>query len=893
MPRKEMECVLRFLGYDASGKSSTEQVLDFRGSWSLGLSPVGDYARTPTSLEIRWRGTAPIQIFLRWEEPAYGPAYLVLDNGGKGYSTGGTRNLNAELARSAWQWFDGAYRESLRDEEVSFVPSRELSSFRKSSQKALARMDAASSERRRAEAASKALANTLHAWTLLLKEHGRVFARRYRGQFILGAMMTEPYADAWQYSVPVMFSDYEKRLELMKAQGLDTVGIPFLWREDYTFSRPETFAPYDQVIDCARRLGLNVMGMVLDSFDYVTHRNLPDEEFIEASRVQAQNLSAHYKGRVKFWTVTDETNGKNFLPHTFAARLKAGNEAARAIKLTDPSAITLATLLFDEEFLPLLARLKAQRAIAPEVDVIALSLFHHLGPGADIVYRKIHELFPEKKIGVGETGYTAGKDCDLIYSTPLNYSYGVGGGFWWFHWDGMIDRGNDGAWYTTRFYRIIQGLAKSIGGGAEPAGNQEPAVAARVSTPPHGEVSTPRKEYEGAAWPGVEWLLASGICDPKAGAVGRGYDPQRKRFLPPDVSAAASALQLFIRAYGRNRNSAYRDAAQRTADYLSARQWQGSNGRASGALIEPDGSRRAESLANAHAIDAFLDFYFATGDERYLEVSQKAADWLLEIMQNADGSFKSAYDLKSRSFLDGAQDDWRHARAFAHAKVAAALLKTWEAVKESESHYREGALRVLAWALALQNFNGSFKGHYNPAHGQASDDKFMAGLLDGVEGFFSAYVQLLRHPRDIALHPVYLEACRNFAAWLKRLAWNAKGGIPEWVFGDDSLDEPSTLPTAKAIRLWLRLHLVNGEPGSLEAARAAGSFLLKAQDRSDDRRRAGGFPAGNLSVQRPTLSVPGTVAAVFALHELSDVLTSPQTVLDPVQPRYAGFDPLL
>ena len=893
MPRKKTERVLRFLAFDASGKPSTEQVLDFRGAWSLGLWPVGDYARTPTSLEIRWRGNEPIQIFLRWEEPAYGPAYLVLDNRGKGYSTGGTRNLNVELARSARRWFDSSYQASLRNKEVGFKPSRELLAFRNSARKALGRMESASSERWRAAAASKALANTLAAWTLLLKEHGRAFARRYRSQFILGAMMTEPYADAWQYSVPVMFSDYEKRLGLMKAQGLDTVGIPFLWREDYTFSRPETFVPYDRVIDCARRLGLNIMGMVLDSFDYVTHRNLSDEEFIEASRVQARNLAAHYKGRVKFWTVTDETNGKNFLPHTFAARLKAGNEAARAIKLVDPSAVTLATLLFDEDLLPLLARLKQERAIAPEVDVIELSLFYYLGPGADIVYRKIHELFPEKKIGVGETGYTAGKDCDLIYSAPLNYAYGLGGGFWWFHWDGMIDRGIDGAWYTTRFYRIVQDLAKSIDGEAARAGDDGPAAPGSVSAPPTGEISPPRNEYEDAAARGVQWLLASGICDPKTGAVRRAYDPQSERILPPEVSSAASALQVFVRACGRNWNSAYLDAARRTADYLSTRQWQGSDHKAAGALIEPGGSRRADSLANARAIDALLDFHFATGDERCLEVSEKASDWLLAFMQNADGSFKSAYDLKSKSFVDGAQDDWRHARAFAHAKIAAALLKTWEAVKETEPRYREGALRVLAWALTLQNFNGSFKGHYDPVRGLASDDKFMAGLLDGVEGFFSAYVQLLRHPRDIALHPVYLEACRNFAVWLKRLAWSLKGGIPEWVLGDDSLGEPALLPTAKAVRLWLRLHLVNGEPGSLEAAKAAGSFLLKAQDRSDDPRRAGGFPGKNVSTQRLTLSVEATAAAVFALDELSDVLTNPQTVLDPAQPRYVGFDPLL
>ncbi|MBI1941115.1 MAG: hypothetical protein HYS33_06375, partial [Acidobacteria bacterium] len=521
-----------------------------------------------------------------------------------------------------------------------------------------------------------------------------------------------------------------------------------------------------------------------------------------------------------------------------------------------------------------------------------LSLFHHLGPGVDLVYRKVHELFPEKKVGVGETGYTGGKDCELIYTAPLNYSYGMGGGFWWYHWDGMVDRGIDGTWYTTRFYRVVQDLAKSIGGGATPAGEDKSSAPIRLGVPLAGDKPRPRTAYEDAAWQGVRWLLGSGVFDPKTGVVRGAFDSQTGRYLPPDVSSAASALEVFLRAYGRSRESAYLDAARRVADYLLTRPYQGSDRRASGALIEPGGSHRAESLANARAIEGLLDFHFATGEEQYLDVSQCAADWLLEFMQNADGSFKSACDLKSKSFVDGAQNDWRRSRAFAHAKTAAALFKTWEAVKETEPRYREGALRVLTWALTLQNFNGSFKGHFNPARAQASDDKDVASLFDGIEGFFSAYAQLLRHPRDIALHPIYLEACRNFARWAMEYAREPSGGVYEWVYADDSHGPTAALPTAQAVRLWLRLHLVERKPDYLEAAKRAGDFLLKVQNRSGDSGRAGGFPAENISVKRRSIPARTAAAAVLALHELSDVLSSPDIVLNPAQPRCAGFDPL-
>ena len=131
------------------------------------------------------------------------------------------------------------------------------------------------------------------------------------------------------------------------------------------------------------------------------------------------------------------------------------------------------------------------------------------------------------------------------------------------------------------------------------------------------------------------------------------------------------------------------------------------------------------------------------------------------------------------------------------------------------------------------------------------------------------------------------------AEGLKRLAWSLKGAIPDWVWGDDSLGEPAALPTAQAIRLWLRLHLAKSEPGCLEAAKAAGAFLLKAQDQSDDPRRKGGFLGESPSTQRLALSVSATAASVCALYELSDVVENPQIVLDPAQPRYTGFDRLL
>jgi hypothetical protein len=891
--RKRREQILRFKVFDARGIPSAEQVLDFRGALTRGFERTGEYERSENELVVRWDGREPVVIDVHWREPGYGPAYLLLDHEGRGYASGGARHLNADLARASWRHFDRAWREWTAG--PGFVPSRPLLALRRAAGRAIARLAGSRGGAPLARAAAAALPATLAAWEALLKEHGRAFARAHRDQFILGAMLTEPFPDAWQYSVERMFSDYEQRLALAKRQGLDAVGICFLWRDDLTFSRPESFAPYDVVVDAARRLGLEVMGMVLDSFDYKTHQHLSDEEFVEVSAAQARNLTEHFRGRLRYWTVTDETNARGFLPHSFQARLEAGNAAARAIKAVDPEAVTLATLFFDEDLLPLLARLKAERAIAREVDVIALSLFHHLGPGSDLVYRALHELFPEKRLAVGETGYIAGKDCDLIYSAPLNYSCGLGGGFWWYHWDGMIDRALDGRWYPTRFYREIQALAEAIGPRriqGEPPREVIDQLASKPSELFAMSLEFPAEsEYARAARRGARWLLESGVFDVRRGMAWGEMCSGRGSMGHSSVEVTGRVLPVFLREYWKSREPAWLEAARDGAKWLAGRQTNGKGGHG-GAILDLR-SKTAWSRSTALALDALLDVYFATGEEEFLEAAERAGMWLLGRMQNADGSFKAAYDVKSRRFMDGDRDDWRHSRAFGHARIAGTLLKLWEAVKETEPAYQQAAIRALAWALKFQNYDGSFKGHYSPRRRQASDEKNVSSLCEGAEGLFSACVQLLRHPRDIALHPVYLEAVKKFGSWLKDYAQFPDGSLPVWVHGDDSREGAGTLPTAQAVRLWVRLDLVTREANWLEAAARAGDFLLRMQVPAESGQLSGGFMPWASRGRSLTTSTSATAIAVLALDELGQVLAAPDLKLDPTAPRYTGFDPLL
>jgi hypothetical protein len=137
---------------------------------------------------------------------------------------------------------------------------------------------------------------------------------------------------------------------------------------------------------------------------------------------------------------------------------------------------------------------------------------------------------------------------------------------------------------------------------------------------------------------------------------------------------------------------------------------------------------------------------------------------------------------------------------------------------------------------------------------------------------------------------VYFEAAKNFGLWLKDYAQFADGSLPLWVHADDSKEDAATLPTAQAIRLWVRLYLATRDAGFRDAATRAGNFLLGVQFAADSGTLNGGF-SESPSSPASTASTVATATAALAFDDLSQVLANPDVRLEPGAPRYEGFDP--
>jgi hypothetical protein len=154
-----------------------------------------------------------------------------------------------------------------------------------------------------------------------------------------------------------------------------------------------------------------------------------------------------------------------------------------------------------------------------------------------------------------------------------------------------------------------------------------------------------------------------------------------------------------------------------------------------------------------------------------------------------------------------------------------------------DDRYTAAARRVCDWVLGLQDDDGAFRATerlrqvVSHSHCYATE-----GLL------FAHYALGAGH---------YLEAARRAGEWLL-IAQNPDGSINIaykrrwWRMGrritEKLLPRQVTDATAQAIRIWLVLYYLDGDPRLLDACHSAESFLREMQcTSSPDRNAIGGF----------------------------------------------------
>jgi uncharacterized protein YyaL (SSP411 family) len=97
--------------------------------------------------------------------------------------------------------------------------------------------------------------------------------------------------------------------------------------------------------------------------------------------------------------------------------------------------------------------------------------------------------------------------------------------------------------------------------------------------------------------------------------------------------------------------------------------------------------------------------YKATDDKKFLQVSKKMADFLIDKTQNKNGSLAPTYNAETATASEP-QDKWSNQSTGFHAKVSMGLVELFDITKED--FYRRSAIRLCEYALKMQEGCGRF-----------------------------------------------------------------------------------------------------------------------------------------------------------------------------------------
>lgn len=425
------------------------------------------WVHSSTTPQWSWTGAERVRASLPWPVPGDGFSTVDLDGDGSGYGDGGIVFLNEDAAKTAWRRLREAVGFHTDSSTPAYRPSPEFQRLEDRAKEALAAAHRPDDPRMRARLFDKALGEISAAWQKLLFEHGAQAA-------------SDPASGGglrWGLTLDETAADRLPELDLIAARaaasGADWVRLVFrLNPEDFYYERASSFAVYDRIVHAFSSRGVRVMGSVLDSA--LWPKSLTPEAYVERTRSLVSHYSSTSTGRespVRSWEVASEPNGdwlggwRNPLPPETI--LVALSSAAAEVKRLDPSLETVATLYWwegtaEDDRHPLFAWLawSLPQGFGKDIDIVGLSVYPNdnpLGMALDPVWRRLSELFPDKKLMLGGFGFMekdtlhgywwlepgsvweARKDIMALYTGAACALPGsLGGGFWWQALDQML-----------------------------------------------------------------------------------------------------------------------------------------------------------------------------------------------------------------------------------------------------------------------------------------------------------------------------------------------------------------------------------------------------------------------------------------------------------------------
>jgi hypothetical protein len=253
-----------------------------------------------------------VALAFNWPTLPGGYQLLILDNGGLGFSTGGTINFTYQAALDVKKKLDAA-----KSARPDYVPSTKFNTAYQAAASQLAAVDVYSPESAKGKAGQLALDQLAVAYDALLAEHGPVRAAANK------ATLTP-----WIGFTIDTVSNYQTNVDLAAS-----LAAPYAWIR-IVFDAGQGPSTYTSIVNYAKSKGVKVLGQPVDStYDKGYTRAQYKQRFIDFITAFPQ---------IDAWEVGNEVNG-SWLSSDIALRIA---DAAAEVKTRAPGKPTFLTLFW-------------------------------------------------------------------------------------------------------------------------------------------------------------------------------------------------------------------------------------------------------------------------------------------------------------------------------------------------------------------------------------------------------------------------------------------------------------------------------------------------------------------------------------------------------------------
>lgn len=332
----------------------------------------------------------------------------------------------------------------------------------------------------------------------------------------------------------------------------------------------------------------------------------------------------------------------------------------------------------------------------------------------------------------------------------------------------------------------------------------------------------------------MNWLLTSGILNRVHWALHYGYSPLRKKLGPLYTEATGYGIKWLLNCSYWLRDDAFLYYSKKLGGFVDSSKIslnsKYSTFRSSFWPRTGSWDSKAYSFDTAVCVSALIDIGQLTNDSRFLEDAMSCGYWLVEEMQNSDGSFKSCMDTNSGRFVE--IDSWFGDRGCLHAKIAISLYKLYELT--CDPLFIEAFDSLLGWLLSLQQASGGISAREGVGY------VFTHSHCYALEALAYAYEKTKEEK--------YFVAFKKGVDWLIQMQ-DKDGGFFDFYGLAKPILWKRIDATAQACRLFIGMFLLEPNEIYILAAKKVANFLVNNQViGSNDKRIEGGLYTRRLSL---------------------------------------------